>query len=88
MVKVIKRIAFNIYLCLNMLLCAVVFAPWALPRETISGFLGRLKSNSKGAAKFFAVMASVVPDAIYFWETDHCVEVYRVEEKAREILYP
>lgn len=88
MVKVIKRIAFNIYLCLNMTLCAVIFAPWALPRETISGFLGRLKSNSTGAAKAFGIVASMIPDAIYAWEKDHCVEVYKVEEKAREILYP
>lgn len=86
--KTIKRIAFNIYLCLNMLLCAVVFAPWALPRETISGFLGRLKASSTGVAKVFGAIGSIIPDAIYFWEPDHCVEVYRVEEKAREILYP
>lgn len=86
--KTIKRIAFNVYLCLNMLTCSVLFAPWALPRETVSGFLGRLKSNSAGAAKMFGVIASMIPDAIYFWEKDHCAEVYRAEEKAREILYP
>jgi hypothetical protein len=29
-----------------------------------------------------------VVDRIYFWEPDHCVEVYKCERDARLVLYP
>lgn len=79
----VKRIAFNVYVALNMALCSILLAPLALPRETISGLLGRYKRTSRAAAFF----ASGV-DALYFWEKDHCAEVAKLEARAREILYP
>lgn len=61
-----KRAAFNIYVALNMLLCAVVFFGCGKPRETISGLTGR----KVGAYRVEALehLASV-PDSRYppFW---------------------
>lgn len=80
--------AFVVYVATNMAVCAVIFATWALPRETVSGLLGRWKSGRKGLKKAFGKSASVVVDAIYFWEPNHCVEVYKCEAEARKVLYP
>lgn len=71
-----------------MALCAVLFAPWALPRETISGILGRWKVEEKRTKRKVAGVVGCVVDTIYFWEPDHCVEIYKCERRAREILYP
>jgi hypothetical protein len=79
---------FMLYVAGNMFVCALVFAPWALPRETVSGLLGRWKSHQRGKRKVFAVVASAVVDRIYFWEPNHCVEVYLCEHQARMVLYP
>ena len=79
---------FVLYVAANMAVCALVFAPWALPRETVSGLLGRWKVHGKGWRKAFARGAAVVVDRIYFWEPNHCVEVYLCERDARLVLYP
>lgn len=79
---------FVVYVATNMAACALVFAPWALPRETVSGLLGRWKCGHRGPKKFFADAASWVVDRIYFWEPSHCVAVYRCEAEARKVLYP
>lgn len=80
--------SFMMYVAVNMMLCALIFAPWALPRETISGLLGRWKSRTHGKRRGFALVAAAVVDAIYFWEPNHCVEVFRCEHQARMVLYP
>jgi hypothetical protein len=82
------RQAFVIYVALNMAACALVFAPWAYPRETISGLLGRWLVTEIGWKRAFASVASRIVDAVYFWEVDHCRGVFQVERDAREILYP
>jgi hypothetical protein len=79
---------FMVYVAANMFVCALVFAPWALPRETISGLLGRWKCLSQGKRRRFAIGAAWVVDRIYFWEPDHCVQVYLCEHQARLVLYP
>jgi hypothetical protein len=79
---------FVLYVAANMALCAIVFAPWALPRETVSGLLGRWKVRKTGWRRRFAVAASWVVDRIYFWEPNHCVAVYLCEHDARAVLYP
>lgn len=79
---------FNVYVCANMLVCAVVFAPWALPRETVSGLLGRWQKRERGVKALIGRALGAVVNLIYFWEPNHCVEVFIAEEKAREILYP
>lgn len=78
---------FTVYVATNMAVCALVFAPWALPRETVSGLLGRWKVGSRGFKRHFARAASVVVDTIYFWEPNHCIEVYLCEAEARRVLY-
>lgn len=79
---------FVVYVAANMAVCAIVFAPWALPRETVSGLLGRWKSGAAPLKRRFALAASWVVDRIYFWEPNHCVEVYLCERDARRVLYP
>jgi len=81
-------VLFVLYVATNMMVCALVFAPWALPRETVSGLLGRWKCGHRGFKHSFGKAAAVVVDLIYFWEPNHCVEVYRCEAEARKVLYP
>ena len=59
---------FTVYVATNMMVCALLFAPWALPRETVSGLLGRWKCGKGRIKRPFAVGASWVVDRIYFWE--------------------
>lgn len=84
----VKRVAFNIYVACNMLVCSILFAPWALPRETVSGLLGRWISTERGVKRWTGLVLGCVVDRLYFWEPDHCVSTYRLECKAREVLYP
>jgi hypothetical protein len=79
---------FVVYIVLNMAVCAVAFLPWALPRETVSGLLGRWISTERGWKRVVGLLIGAVADRIYFWEPNHCVEVYRCERCAREHLYP
>lgn len=79
---------FVLYVALNMLTCAVVFFPWALPRETISGLIGRWLRMEPGWKRSFAHYACVAVDKLYFWEPNHCAEVHCVEKRAHEVLYP
>lgn len=79
---------FVVYIVLNMALCAVVFLPWALPRETISGLLGRWISTERGWKRVTGLLLGAIADRIYWWEPAHCVEVYKCEHRAREVLYP
>lgn len=70
-----------------MFLCAVLFAPWALSRETISGLLGRWTETETGWKHLVGRAAGRVVDLIHFWETDHCAEIYKCEKAARRALY-
>jgi len=80
--------AFTVYVATNMAVCAILFMPWALPRETVSGLLGRWKCGHRGVKKSVADAVSWVVDRIYFWEPNHCIEVYKCEAEARKVLYP
>jgi hypothetical protein len=88
MIRFILGQVFVLYVATNMALCSVVFIAWALPRETISGLLGRWETMESGWKYRFALVGSWIVDRIYFWEPDHCVAVYVDEEKARAVLYP
>ena len=79
---------FVVYVAVNMALCSVLFAPWALPRETISGLLGRWVTTESGWKRRFAIRSARMVDWLYSWEPNHCVETYKIEQRAREILYP
>ena len=85
--RVLARV-FVVYIVINMALCAVMFLPWALPRETISGLLGRWISTERGWKRVVGQLFGVIADRIYWWEPNHVVEVYKCEHRAREVLYP
>lgn len=85
--RVLSRL-FVLYIVTNMALCAVLFAPWALPRETISGLIGRWVETESGLKRLFAKAAERLVNRIYAWEPNHCVETYRIEKQVRAILYP
>jgi hypothetical protein len=85
----ILRALFVVYVAINMLACSVVFCFWAVPRETISGFMGRKVSlTAKGTWQHgLARIGEWIVNRIYFWEPNHCVEVYKQEKQARAALY-
>ena len=66
-----------------MMTCSVVFFPWALPRETVSGFVGRCKLNGRR----IAVPLAKVIDAIYHWEPNHCEVIALQELEMRKTIY-
>lgn len=80
----VKFAGFNIYVAVNMLLCATVFAPWALPRETLSGFVGR---RALLGSEVFLRIAKWV-DKCYKNEAAHCGETALAEDAMRNELYP
>jgi hypothetical protein len=80
----IRRITFVIYIAVNMLVCATVLAPWALPRETVSGLCGRLALSGSLIGRLCAALI----DTLHWWEVDHCRQVAREEREARRTLYP
>ena len=86
--KFIASRGFIVYVSVNMLVCTVVFLPWALPRETVSGLLGRWMVGENVWQRRVAAPLSWLVDRLYFWEPDHCAEVARMEADARRALYP
>jgi hypothetical protein len=60
-----------------------LFMPWALPRETVSGFMGRMAIRGSRIAQACALAI----DAFHWWEPSHCRATYESEEKARGELY-
>lgn len=85
LIRAIGRQLFVVYVAANMALCAVLFVAWALPRETISGLIGRCArcSGLRGAVGRYA--AKVI-DRIYFWEPNHCQVTAEQEAEARKAL--
>lgn len=79
------KIIYVVYLPINMLFCALVFAPWIQPRETVSGLLGRwLVDGCRWQVRF----ARIVAPTIDGWhEPGHCVETFRLEKAMRVALY-
>jgi len=77
------RTIYHLRLALNMFWCALLLWPFeTMPRETISGFLGRNYANGR-----FACFARFV-DWIHPHESDHCMATAVLEAKSREALYP
>lgn len=87
----VKRVVFNVYVALNMLLCSVAFFWCALPRETISGLVGRKVRHYVLERPWQSRAwrgAQAVVNTIYWWEADHCNLVALQERDARAALYP
>lgn len=78
-----SRVAFNLYLVCNMALCQILFFPWAKPRETISGFVGR---HAMTGCRIASLAARWI-DKTHPWEPDHCRVTARQERECRAILY-
>lgn len=81
------KVLFVLYVAGNMALCALLFFLWAEPRETVSGLMGRWEETETGWKHRVGAFCSKLIDIIYFWEPDHCREVYLCEEAARQVLY-
>jgi len=80
-----RKVIYVIYLPINMLFCALVFAPWAQPRETVSGLIGRWFEYGNNWQMRFA---RIVAPTIDGWhEPGHCVETYMTEKAMRVALY-
>ena len=77
------RVIYHLRLAFNMLWCALLLWPWGtMPRETISGFLGRNYANGR-----FVTLARFV-DWLHPHESEHCIKIATMEAAAREALYP
>lgn len=70
-----------------MMTAAVVFFWDAQPRETVSGVLGRWKVKGGPIRRAVARPLAWVVDRIYWWEPNHCVQIYHEEHAARLQLY-
>ena len=85
MLMFIARRLFVVYVACNMLTCALLLLPWAYPRETISGFIGRYAMYGRRWAR----AVEWVIDRLYFLEHRHCATTYLQEAKIRiELGYP
>jgi hypothetical protein len=84
----LKSWLFNVYVAANMLLCAVFGFGRSLPRETISGWLGRAFLDAALIGKYrpFVAFFHRLVDRIYFWEPDHCQVTADQESEARKAL--
>lgn len=71
----------------NMLMAALLFAPWILRRETFSGLMGRWQQTETGWKGRVAAAVIPVVDRLVFWERSHCTKTYREEKQARRVLY-
>ncbi len=74
-------------IAVNMLIAAVLFAPWIRRRETFSGLMGRWSQTETGWKGRLAHAAIRIIDVVVFWERNHCVKTYREERQARTVLY-
>jgi hypothetical protein len=84
----LKDWAFNVYVALNMLVCAVLGFGRSHPRETISGWLGRTYLTSALIGRHLPIVGFFhrLVDRLYFWEPDHCHETAEQEAEARKAL--
>lgn len=83
------RAAYSLFLAMNMLACAVLFFPWCLHRETLSGFVGRMryhKLSPRWCSDLFALPELVI-NLLYISEYDHCKVTWKQEDHLRCELY-
>lgn len=79
---------FVLYLPVNMLLCALLFLPWAKRRETVCGLLGRWRDEGAGWQRVIGRRLCPALDWAFHRNWDDCRAIYRMEKEARDILYP
>jgi hypothetical protein len=79
---------FVVYVASNMLLCSLIFFPWARPRETVSGLVGRWCRTEGGWKLAFAKRVAPAVNWLYSFEPNHCIVTHEVEHEAHTVLYP
>lgn len=80
---------FKLRVAINMLVCAIVFGAFgSLPRETISGFLGRKGAPSIGKRPFPWYWLMALVDKLHKNETSHCYTVACEEDAGWRAMYP
>lgn len=76
--KLIQQ-TYTVSLAINALITSIIFFPWALPRETFSGFIGR---QTEAGSKLAGYAAPII-DRFCFWEEEHCWITAWQEKEAR-----
>lgn len=77
---------FFLWVTLSMVLAALLFLPWFLPRETVCGMMGRWAATETGWKAAAGRQAARVFDATIH-RVESCDDVYRMERRARRALY-
>lgn len=85
----LRRRAYYLWVTLSMALCAVVFLPWFLPRETTSGLIGRWVAQENDWRHVFALRVAPWIDWLFHepFGIESCLLIYDREEAARRALY-
>lgn len=86
----IKRRLFYLWVTFSMSLCAALFWPWAYPRETVSGLMGRWACGRGFRRRVGRRVGDVIDGYIhpYVGTDETCIEIYQMEREARRVLYP
>lgn len=78
-----RRVVEALTIGVNTLVCALVFAPWVLPRETVSGLLGRWSATGEPWQRALAEPAGRLVDMVCWWDPNHCSHTYECERQLR-----
>jgi len=84
-----RRRLYYVWITASIAGAAVFFFPWFLPRETISGLMGRWSVTERGLRARVALRTVPLIDAIFHrpFGMEDCVRIYELEEAARRALY-
>lgn len=82
---VLQRLFF-LWVTFSIVLCALLFLPWFLPRETVCGLMGRWLMTGRGWQRAVARPLVRIFDATIH-RVESCVTVYGMERNARRVLY-
>jgi hypothetical protein len=66
----------NMAVAIDMLACSVVFLPWSMPRETVSGLFGRWQNTGNLLQRIIGNVGGV---ALHLFDRDHCMKAYAKE---------
>jgi hypothetical protein len=85
--RTIWKRTFKLRVAFNMAVCALLLGAFgSLPRETISGFLGRKGLTSRSSHTWYRLMRLV--DWLHPNERMHCARVAREEHAGWLAMYP
>lgn len=79
---------FVVYIACNQLVCALVFLPWARRRETVCGLMGRWREEGNRWQACLGSLLCPYLDWVFHRNWDQCRDIWRMEEEARDVLYP